>query len=482
MKNFRIPIFNLLTFSNINSRICVIFFLVVLNLLFFSHIDLAIIFFQTSYIFDSNIINYYDIFALDRRTIDPSYPITTFLLIGLWLIPVKLLGYLIEGPTTGGILIWCKILVVLFFVFNTLVISKILKFLKFKINFSDTLLILLSSFWVFFPIIIFTQVDIFGITFLFLGMYYLLKKNIFLCAILFGISITFKPFPLLAILPILFLLEKNIGKLILAIFILSLPYAILTFLYHDSDPYRQFVLGVGLIQNIFQPSIAGTSIKIYPFIYSIILFFSYSLKINSNNSYWIFLIPSIVYGSLLGLISIYPHWMLYFGVFFAISLLYIKDKSDLYLLECISIFTFLSWVTTYFSANVDIYLVIWGPIRSLYRYLGLPSDVNVDFDLSSIYLLKYLIDVDVILTLFVATLFLIIIVLFYSLSKKRFKIFSLKTKNNDLIELKILFNSLILFIPAIFSLNIVTISTYILMLTIILIHLYRKDLFKSIRF
>lgn len=205
-----------------------------------------------------------------------NYPPSLFATFALWFYPFKLLG-LIKSPLyfPAYLAYWMKALTSLVYAATGLVFYRVTQ----CYNQNKKWGVYATWLWLTTPIavcsqFIYAQYDIFYVFFTVIGFFFFLRKRIFLASFIFGLAITFKYFPIVIFLPLLLFFEKNIFRLILAIFLFAIPMFIMQKLYGHSPAYILGVLRFGVIYYLFTTHID---------------FFAYEVKV-----YYIFLIFSLL--------------------------------------------------------------------------------------------------------------------------------------------------------------------------------------------
>ena len=451
--------------------------LFITNFILFAHIDIAIIGAGGFIISDGNILNFYD--EAVKNNLPQSYPISTFLIYGLW----NKIGILLDfiknpgGPLTGHYSLWYKTLTLIFYILSFFEIKNIFEKNKIcKINSKNVALYVFSSPWIIFSVIIFSQVDILGIYFFVLGLKFLLKNKLIIGALIIGFSFTFKPFLFLAFIAIIFSLQKNIFKIAQVLFLGLAPYLVISLIYLNSQGYITHVLGFGVLKKVLFPNIGGTKILILPFLYLIIFSYIYFF-LKKKDFTVIFFYISLCYGLLFSLIDFYPQWLIYFGIFFSLTCIFLRFKTCILIFESFSFYLFLSYIVNNFRGNVDNMLINWGPFN---------NKVTSEISINNFFIGKILTN-EINFSLFAASLIFLIFLAYYSVTgtynkKKNF----IKELNiNDIVKLRFLVALTFFLLPAslcIAPLKMKLLFTFITLICIIFIlnKVYKKNFFLKI--
>jgi hypothetical protein len=217
-----------------------------------------------------------------------NYPPTLYAIFALWLFPFKLFGLIVSPYHFPVYLVyWLKALTTLVYIATGGVFYKVTQIYNQNINWG----LHATWLWLSTPIavcsqFIFSQYDIFYVFLMLLGFLLFLEQRIALASFIFGISITFKYFPFLVFLPLLLFFEKRIFKLVLYLFIFSIPILIIQIMYGHSSAYIQGVKGFGVLYSVFTTYIDFMSydVKVLYFflLFSIVCGFSYYWDFTEN--------------------------------------------------------------------------------------------------------------------------------------------------------------------------------------------------------
>lgn len=261
-----------------------------------------------------------------------NYPPSLFAAFALWFYPFKLLG-LIKSPLyfPAYLAYWMKALTSLVYAATGLVFYRVTQ----CYNQNKKWGVYATWLWLTTPIavcsqFIYAQYDIFYVFFIVVGFLFFLKRRIFLASFIFGLAITFKYFPIVIFFPLLLFFEKNIFRLMLAIFLFAIPMFIIQKLYGHSPAYIQGVMRFGVIYYLFSTYIdflAYDAKAYYIFIvFSLLCSYCYCLDITENykkiSAY--ILLTSSIFPFLF--IFWHPNWLILTTP--AIILTTVLDKQD----------------------------------------------------------------------------------------------------------------------------------------------------------
>jgi len=325
----------------------------------FSYLDIIITGFHSLAYVKGHFLDFYDF----NNSNGTNYLPSTYLFMALWQwIPYKFLHYDPVGAISNGMVLWLKVQTLLFAVLTAVVIRKIAT----EMGCGKRGAVQAALFWfttpfAIFSLLIFSQVDIFTMFFMMIGIYYLIKRNGFLFSLYFGISITFKYFPALAFIPLLLLFEKNLLKIVGYTAVCAVPAAIEVFLYKDSPMFRNvFLMGPG--GKLFTTVIG--LVHVYPLIWSVATGFAYWLDVRERRdefNYWVFYIPLLVLAPMFMLIDWYPQWFMILTPFLAMTTLYHKNKTGFFnIVEYTGYYCYIAYIVHFFHTQVDTFMFLQG--------------------------------------------------------------------------------------------------------------------------
>lgn len=145
-----------------------------------------------------------------------SYGLSIYFIYAIWSIPVWIIGRIgnmAVNMEAIPVLLWYKLLLVIFAVWSVWLVGKIAEEL-YRDNAREVMLQYMASFFLIYPVLAIAQCDIIGLCFVLLGLYYYIKERNFAFIVSFAIAITMKYFALFAFLPLLLFRFRKIGKLI----------------------------------------------------------------------------------------------------------------------------------------------------------------------------------------------------------------------------------------------------------------------------
>lgn len=238
------------------------------------------------------------------------------------------------------------------------------------------------------PVLLFTSImishlDIFSILFLLLGIRSMVKRNHWMELVFFMLAVSYKPFVILGIIPILLLKEKRILYLIRDLFVTVFGILLQAAVYHFDPGYgetqkvmgdtynfvgRFFATGYPFLRNCYD---ATASYFIIAFV--VICVIAYGMK----KVEWqhVFAFPFIVMGMFVLFVQWHPNWMILLVPYMALMMIYTYDLRLTCILECL--FALLVIIVSGFgwSGFYDIEIINGGILTQL---LGLKANGNYD--------------------------------------------------------------------------------------------------------
>lgn len=331
--------------------------------LFFAHIDIVIIISHVKGFLELKMSDFYDFYSLGKSEnaggAQANYMPSIYALLGLWgYIPYKF-NWIPSSPIATPVILWFKAAGLIPLLIIVKYFKKILDLHPIKEQDKKLCLyILISSPFLIYCYFIFSQVDIFSLSFITCGYYYIITKKKLKGSLLFGASLTFKYFGALIFFPLLLIYEKSIPKLCLYALIFFIPWLTEFLIFRNSIGFIDTVVNFSVANKIFGPtitSIGSDKLYLYLFLYSALCVFSFYYE--SNSKYQTMQMANYVSLSSLifvfMLINWHPQWLIYISPFMTLSFMYSTKKRRFLILEMALFYIFLSYVVNFFNLNTD---------------------------------------------------------------------------------------------------------------------------------
>lgn len=280
-----------------------------------------------------------------------NYLPTTYILFALWNLPLKLLGVVTDVTQKVGLFacMWYKLLPTLFFLGSSVIIYHIAK----KIGMGEAkaklaVYLALTTPTAFFSQFIFGQYDAITVFFVLLGIWFWCSGRLTAFSLIFGVAITCKYFSLLLFLPMLFLREKSISRIIRCVALAAIPFIAEVLVYLPSEAFREGVFGFGATGYIFTASIPTTSpsVSIVLLAWAGLCAGSYLTEPENETQMfqWFVFLGTVLMFLLFGITYWHPQWLMFAMPIFVFSLLLSKKFDvfvllDILLMACFVIFT-----------------------------------------------------------------------------------------------------------------------------------------------
>lgn len=314
-----------------------------------------------------------------------NYLPSSYIVFAIWNIPIKLLGIVNQATmNVGYVLFWYKLLTTLLLAASAFFMYKIGR----TIGLSSANSKLMTIIWISCPILLFSQFifgqnDIFTIFFVLAGLYYYLKKNVWLFIVFFSISFTFKYFPAFIFIPLLLIVEKNPLKIIGYLALAVLPVAIETLFYIDSPAFIEGVIEFGnAAPRLFQAQLiihpGDIGIYLFIFIWFILCGICYYIKpIKEKGSFnqLTFYICLAVSCILFTLVLWHPQWLLFMTPFLTIATFMSKKIKYFLLLDFLIMIPFIGYTVCLWQMGVDQQMWILGLLGKFNPALTDPEKV-----------------------------------------------------------------------------------------------------------
>lgn len=292
------------------------------------------------YEFSNNMIEYYKANQIGGAY-EAIYDFPVFILFGIWNFPLWILYLLtgIEETSHFLTMLYSKSIYLVAIAFTAYMLYKVCINLKMNvINSKWAAYIFVTSATIFTEIGIAGQLDIIGMPFSLLGIYYFQKKDKWKFILFFSIAVSFKQFPLFIFIPLLFLIEKNILKItidfcgVMAVTVLSgLPFPRNTVAMEANDVVRERFMEafLGVKAPLF-----NSAIPIIVLIIGSICVYAYCKKISNQEEleqYSVF-IPALTMFLLFISFDSNPYWFVHMAPYMAILIMYNSSKFNMLML------------------------------------------------------------------------------------------------------------------------------------------------------
>ena len=320
--------------------------------------------------------------------VEPVYNVympSAYLLFAIWNIPIYLLN-IVKCPMTDSAnitpfiaTIWYKAITVLFFFACAYLVFKIAKLIGFSKNKAKIIAFLfLTTPLAFFSSLIFSQHDSFTLFFVLLGTYYYFKNNMLKFTVFFGIAMTFKYFALLIYIPLLFLKEKKILKIIKHCLIFLIPILIEILCYIHSPDFKLGVLGFQatnyLTKCVLDTGYAKLSIFVIAWVFVVVWAYLKKVNVEEKEEFfkWAIYFCNIVVCLTFGVSFWHPQWLLFMVPFTLFSAVISKNARVFYIIDMF-LFLLMTLINiTFYEFNVDERLLFRGIFE---KFISFDSEI-----------------------------------------------------------------------------------------------------------
>lgn len=352
------------------------------------------------------------------------YLIPIYIIFAIWSIPINIIFAIFNIPIWGVIdygginfymLMWYKLLPVIFTVLSALVLYKIGRYVGMKDGKAKWMVFVFMSI----PILVFSQF-IFGqydsicMFFTLLSFYYFLQKKYYKFAILMSIAITFKMFALFLFIPLVLLFEKRFWHILKYLLIGLFGTIFCNLLFMGSPGFTDAKNFTGnMFQRFFYsgiPTVYGV-VSLFILILIGICVFAYLKKIDEHDKFsfynWSIYICLAIYSSLFMSILWHPQWLLILTPFIVLAAFMNDNLKTSIILNITASIGYLLIVVTYFAGNVDELLINRGIFAQIFQHT-LPMQGHIASFLTRFSFLNN----NVFVTIFFASLLINLIIKF----------------------------------------------------------------------
>ena len=372
------------------------------------------------FLYESGLTEFYDAVHTWTKDYGANYMPSTFWLFSIWLLPLKLLGFsappTINAETTRLFYgLWYKTLPCIFFFVSAYLMYRIA--LQIGLNKRRAKVCMYAFMTMpigYFSQFIFSQYDIFTVTFMLLGMFFYFKdredtltnKSHWLFCLFFGISVTFKYYALLIFIVLLFVRTKDVKKIILSLFLMALPFALEYMLYMDSEGFQIGVFGFNALGYISESNIS-TIIGNVSYVKAgcvFILIWSYFVTVDNaqDEVRWILYLSCGICFALFDFATWHPQWLLFAVPFWVLSASISQHKEKFYWGNIIFVVVFYMFIVQHWAGGVDnamLQLGVWKYLLAEYPLVGFIAEMIPLIDKDTLYSIIF----AIILAMFVFT-------------------------------------------------------------------------------
>lgn len=331
-----------------------------------------------SWIVYDGITDFYDHVAAWTKDNGANYMPSTFWLFALWNLPLKLLGWITPVSVFDYRIVlcfWYKLLPLPFYVGSCFLIYRIGR--EIELGHSKAKLAMfafMTAPMCFFSQFIFAQCDIFMVFFMLWGMYYFYrnqKGDMWRFALLFGVSVTFKYFPLVIFFVLLMLREKRVSHILKYTIGAVLPIGAEYLLYRGSVGFQKSVLGFGVLDYA---SKADFSTILSSFSYMkigciVMVLWAYFVHTGSkrDETAWTLYLCSGVWFVVFSFCTWHPQWLILVTPFWALSTFQNVHAEKFLWLETGLAVIVQFVVTSAYPWNVDVNLMQYLVWKKIFR-------------------------------------------------------------------------------------------------------------------
>ncbi len=310
------------------------------------------------------------------------YDFPVYVCLGIWGLPIWLIcsRFGIEETSNMWIMLYSKSLYFVALAIVAYLICKICKNIGIdRVMAKWAAFLFLSSALVFAEIGIAGQLDVLGMPFTLLAIYYFQKKQRWKFLLFFSIAVSFKQFPLFIFLPLIMLIEKNPLKiaidtiLVFAITVLSgLPFPKGTEAMQVKDEVRGRFMEAFLGVNA---PLYNSAVPVIVLLIGGICVFCYLKELRDDmerEQYSVF-IPTLSMFVLFISFDSNPYWFIHLAPFMAILLAYNSSRfQQLILFETVGM---LCLILSQFGSNYWVYESYWAKGMVLDQIFGYPQNL-----------------------------------------------------------------------------------------------------------
>ncbi|MBO6158392.1 MAG: DUF2029 domain-containing protein [Firmicutes bacterium] len=321
-------------------------------------------------LWDSHFYDFYETVTDWQGIAMCNYLPTTYILFGIWILPLKLLGFAVPetvGTVYLGYVWWYKALPVALFGASIPLVYRICQMAGFgKTKASWAAFAYATAPVAIFSQFIFSQYDIFTVFLVLLALYFWMqdKEVPFIACI--AVATTIKYYAAIFGLVFLLLKEKRVLWVLIKAFGIISLFALYMLIFYRSETFKECVFGFFVLDyvNAGDFTTGLGSISFTQIMVAVLAAWAYFTKPEDQQGYfkWAIYLSCGVCFAFFGLSSFHPQWLLMGVPFWTMAMFMHRQGKvfpwlDLLFAVCYYLFTFIHWRTI--ADNVFIYHGIW---------------------------------------------------------------------------------------------------------------------------
>lgn len=267
-----------------------------------------------------------------------DYYLPIYILFGFWNLPMWLFSKIIGIPMRAMSLLWCKMILIPFYVGCIYVAKKILEYFE---KDSSNLLIcnIFSSICLVIPVFATGQYDVISLFLVLLGTWISFKEDRItkLVVAIFALAIPFKLFAVFSYVFLVLLKEKNIWKIIFktilgfsGIVAFSIPFC------NQPEYYSALSTNSGWVHKMAVSVVEGgvENISIFFLCFFVLCYIAYNTYTEDRSDYikWAIWLNSAFWACFFVFVDAHPYWSVFLSLFIGINVCLQKNNKNMCLL------------------------------------------------------------------------------------------------------------------------------------------------------
>lgn len=234
--------------------------------------------------------------------------------------------------------------------------------------------------------ILWQAADVFTVAFVLLGFYFWIKDRDILFIAFFGIAVVFNALAMLIFVPLLFLKEKNILRIIVSLFIAAIPGAAMALIHsvnESSVAYMDGFLGTGYDTVGIMTGMTDVSLAVLLCVVVAAYAYFKNITLKEERIKWALYLLGLIMFAVFGLGRWEPEWLLVMAPFMTLGAFVHSDTKvfvalELVLMLCLDGIFVLDDINIVLSVYVVVLLIMAVFKHPMYSPSGFRGDVKKD--------------------------------------------------------------------------------------------------------
>lgn len=299
------------------------------------------------------------------------YNIVLYIVFAIWELPVFIINSVFSLSVNQSFLwIWAKLLVVAFSLMNALLIRRLITQSVDEETGKLSFFAFVLSPVAFFLSAVMGQYESLSVFFILLALFFYKKGGLVKFSALMGVAILFKSFAVLIVIPLLFLAEKKVLKLLLNAVIVALPSLVTGLLFSgritDAEEFNRIMTG-----RLFD-TVVFNSVPVFPLMLAVVCAVCWLTRFPEQEKERLRLSAAVslgIFAAMALLVEIHPQWVYLIIPFLIITVFLERNRTLYYYISILLSFGLTLFCWRSFPQHFEASMLNGG----LFTLLGLPA-------------------------------------------------------------------------------------------------------------